>query len=60
MAQQIHVIDRVRPGNHPGDQRGDLQVRVHPALGLQRHSVRDEVSQARPLRQRHRRSQTRT
>ena len=60
MAQQVHVIDRVRPGNHPRNQRRDLQVRVHTTDGLQGQRVRDEVSQARPLRQRHRRSQTRT
>ena len=25
--QQVHVIDAVRPGGHPGDQAGDLQLR---------------------------------
>ena len=29
--QQVHVIDAVRPGDHPGGQAGHLQVRVHPA-----------------------------
>ena len=59
MAQQVQVIDRVRPCDHPGDQCWDLQVRVHTTDGPQSQRVRDEVSQPRPLRQRHRRSQTR-
>ena len=30
--QQVHVIDRIRPGSHPGHQARHLQVRVDPAL----------------------------
>ncbi len=30
--QQAHVIDRIRPGGHPGDQARHLQVRADPAL----------------------------
>jgi len=44
MAQQVHVIDRVRPGDHPRDECRDLQVRIHTTDGLQGQCVRDEVS----------------
>jgi hypothetical protein len=57
MSQHIHVINGIRADDHPGDQRGDLQVRVHTANGLQGQRGRHKVGQTRPLRQRHRRGQ---
>jgi hypothetical protein len=39
--QQVHVIDAVRPGGHPGDQARDLQVRVHPAFPARADVLRD-------------------
>src|SRR5680860_1734892 len=50
MSQKIHVIDAVRPGNHPRDQRRDLQVRVHTAFGLQRAGVGDLVADTLTLK----------
>ena len=49
--QQIHVIDAVRTGDHPGDQGGDLQVRVHPTQHGQCELAGDQVGQATPLGQ---------
>ena len=31
VAQQPHVIDRIRPSHHPRRQAANLQIRVHPA-----------------------------
>jgi hypothetical protein len=57
MSQKIHVIDAVRPGDHPCDKRRDLQVRVHATFGLQRQGVDDQVAQPSPVCQCHRRGQ---
>ncbi len=57
--QQVHVIDAVRPGNHPRRQAADLQVRVHPAPAADLDVLRDQVLQGRPLRQGHHRDQAR-
>ena len=45
--QQVHVIDAVRAGRHPGDQARDLQVRVDPALPARADVLRDQVRRAR-------------
>lgn len=45
VAQQVHVIDAVRPSQHADDQGGDLQVRVRPTLPVQRHVRPDQGSQ---------------
>jgi hypothetical protein len=57
VAQQVHVIDRVRAGDHPGHQRRHLQLRVHPAGGLQRELVGDQLTQAAVGREREHRGQ---
>jgi hypothetical protein len=47
--QQAHILEAVRAGDHPRDQRGDLQVRV-PATGLvDPHMLADQVLQAGAL-----------
>jgi hypothetical protein len=33
VAQQVHVVDAVGAGDHPGDQREDLRSGVDPAAG---------------------------
>ena len=43
--QQVHVIDAVRPGGHPGDQARHLQVRVDPAFAARPDVLRDQVRQ---------------
>ena len=55
--QQAHVIDRIRPGGHPGDQARHLQVRVDPALAARPDVLRDQVRQPGALRQGHHRHQ---
>ena len=55
--QQAHVIDRVRPGGHPGDQAPDLQMRVDAALAARRDVLRDQVRQPGPLSKGHHRDQ---
>ena len=47
--QHVHVIDAVRPGGHPRDQAGDLQVRVHPGPAGDRDVLADQVRQAAAL-----------
>jgi hypothetical protein len=32
MAQQVHVVDAVTAGGHPGDQAVGLDLREHPGL----------------------------
>jgi hypothetical protein len=44
--QDVHVIDAVRPGGHPSDQAGDLQVRVHPGRAGDRDVLTGQVRQA--------------
>ena len=55
--QHVHVIDAVRPGGHPRDQAGHLQVRVHPGPAGDRDVLADQVRQAAALRQGHDRDQ---
>jgi len=57
MPQQVHVIDAVRPGDHPSSQARDLQVRVHPAPVTDPDMLRHQAAQARPLRERYHRDQ---
>ena len=59
MAQQVHVIDAVRPGDHPAHQARDLHVHVHPARAINPDMLCDQAAQARPLRQGHHRDQAR-
>jgi hypothetical protein len=59
MTQQVHVIDAVRPADHPGDQAGHLQVRVHATPMAGPHTLPGQARQAGPLRQRHHRHQAR-
>jgi len=47
--QQRHVIDRVRPGDHPRNHRGDLQVGVDAAGLAQLHMLGGEPLQTGPL-----------
>jgi hypothetical protein len=55
--QQVHVIDRIRPGSHPGHQARHLQVRVDPALAAGPDMPGDQIAQPGALRQRHHRDQ---
>jgi hypothetical protein len=57
MAQQIHVIDAVRPSDHPGHQAGDLHLGVHPARADDPDMLSHQAAQACPLGQRHDRDQ---
>ncbi len=54
-----HVIDTVRPGDHPGDQAGNLHQRVHSAPAGNPHVLTGQIRQARPLSQHHHRDQAR-
>jgi len=60
MPQEIHVIDAVGSGDHPGHQRRHLQGGVDPAGGLQGQLAGDQVAQPASPSQRHRRRQTGT
>ena len=60
MPQQVHVIDRVRAGDHPCDQRPDLQLRVRAGLARHPQRLRDEVVQPGPPGQGDHRGQART
>ena len=51
--QQVHVVDAVRPGEHPGDQAADLRRRVDPARAAGPDLLRDQLGEPGPLRQRH-------
>ena len=53
--QQAHVIDRISPGDHPGDQARDLQVRVDPALAARPDVLCDQAAEPGALRQGHHR-----
>ncbi len=55
--QQVHVINAVRPSDHPRDQPRDLQVRVRATPGGQRQLGCDQLGQAATLRQRDHRRQ---
>jgi hypothetical protein len=55
--QQVHVIDVVRAGGHPGDQARHLQVRVDSAVAARADVLRDQVAQPGALRQGHHRDQ---
>ena len=44
-----HVINAVGSGDHPRDQRRDLQVRVRPTYGVQRQVLGDQVGQPSAL-----------
>jgi hypothetical protein len=57
MAQQVHVIDRVRAGDHPGDQRRHLQIGVRPTRRIDPDLPRHQLVQTAPLRQRQHRAQ---
>lgn len=47
--RQVHVIDRVRAGDHPAGQRGDLQLRPGAAGLADLDVLRDEILQHGPL-----------
>jgi hypothetical protein len=55
--QQAHVVDRIRPGRHPGHQARHLQLRVDAALAARPDVLRDQIRQPGPLGQRHHRDQ---
>ena len=55
--QQRHVIDRVRAGDHPGDQRGDLQPGVRALVGRHLRCSSASVPQPGRLGQRQHRDQ---
>jgi hypothetical protein len=54
--QQIHVVDRVRPADHPGDQREDLRGGVGPGLRRDRQPLDQQGRQPTAVRQRHHRT----
>ena len=55
--QQVHVVDAVRPADHPGDQAADLQLGVDSARAARPDELRDQLGQSGPLRQCHDRDQ---
>jgi len=56
VAQQVHVLDAVGTGDHPGDHRRNLQVRVHATGLTQRQLLTDQARQtARGSKLEHRR-----
>jgi hypothetical protein len=57
VAQQIHVIDRVSAGSHPGDQAAGLHIRARPGPGPDLHMPADQRAKPGPLRQSHHRDQ---
>ena len=62
-AHQVEIVDTVRPGCHPRDDRGQLSGRVHPRRGnpapLEPDPVADKLRQTGLLGQRHHRDQAR-
>ena len=50
MPQQRHVVDRVRAGDHPRDQRGHLQPRVRALVGRHAQVPSGPALRARPAR----------
>jgi hypothetical protein len=59
MPQHIHIVDAVRPADHPGDQAGHLQLGVHPASAADPDVLFHQATQAGPLGQGHHRHQAR-
>jgi hypothetical protein len=57
MPQQPHVINAVRPGDHPGHQATHLHRRVHPARPGDPDMIGGQIPQARPLSEGHHRDQ---
>jgi len=55
--EQPHVVDAVGAGDHPRDQRADLDRGVAPAGFGQGHVLIDQVGQPGPISQRHHRDQ---
>jgi hypothetical protein len=55
--QQVHVLDRVRAGDHPGHKCRHLQRRVYRAGGLERELLGDQVTEPALLRERDDRGQ---
>ena len=57
VAQQVHVLDRVRAAHHARDQGEDLRRRVHAALRGDLHMFPEQGWQAATVGQRHHRDQ---
>jgi len=57
VAQQVQVIDAVGAGDHPRDQRADLDRGVAPAGFGQGHMLTDQIGQPGPISQGHHRHQ---
>ena len=57
--QQVHVIDAVRPADHPRDQARNLHMSVGPARAAGPDLIRDELGEPSPLRECHDRDQAR-
>ena len=57
VTQQVHVLDAVRPGDHPRDQRGHLRPGVRALVRRHRQLLLGQRSQTRPLRQPQHRNQ---
>ncbi len=57
MAQQVHVLDAVRAGDHPSDQRGDLRPGVRALVRRHRQVLRGQGPQTNALSQREHRNQ---
>jgi hypothetical protein len=60
VAQQAHVVDAVRPGDHRLDERADLDRGVAPAGFGQGHMLTDQLEQTSPISQGHHLDQTRS
>jgi len=57
VAQQVHSLDAVRPGDHPRDQRGDLRPGMRALVRRHRQALLGQCLQTRPLRQPQHRNQ---
>jgi len=55
--QQRHVVDAVRAGDHPCDQRGDLEPRVRALVSGHRQALLDQCPKARGIREHNHRDQ---
>jgi hypothetical protein len=57
VAQQRHIVDRVRSGDHPRDQGGDFQSRVRAEVSWQVEMLLGQLAETRRRRNRHHRDE---